>query len=47
MGIWGRVAICNTSIPDHDLGIQTHTTFFRKEIKEVIRGQRKIREEEK
>jgi hypothetical protein len=39
---WGRVPICKTSRPDHELGIQTHTTLLRKERKEVIRGQRQI-----
>jgi hypothetical protein len=33
---WGRVPICKTSRPDHELGIQTHTTLLRKERKEVI-----------
>jgi hypothetical protein len=35
---WGRVPICKASRPDHELGIQTHTTLLRKERKEVIRG---------
>jgi hypothetical protein len=42
---WGRVPICKTSRPDHELGIQTHTTLLRKERKEVICGQRQICEE--
>jgi hypothetical protein len=37
---WGRVPICKASKPDHELGIQTHTTLLRKERKEVIRGNR-------
>jgi hypothetical protein len=35
---WGRVPICKASRPDHELGIQTHTTLLRKERKEVIWG---------
>jgi hypothetical protein len=35
---WGRVPICKVSMPDHELGIQTHETLLRKAIKEVIRG---------
>jgi hypothetical protein len=37
---WGRVPICKATKPNHELGIQTHVTLLRKEIKEVIRGDR-------
>jgi hypothetical protein len=34
---WGRVPICKDFIPDHEMGIHTHTIFLRKERKERIR----------
>jgi hypothetical protein len=33
---WGRVTICKASRPNHKLGIRTHATLLRKEIKELI-----------
>jgi len=30
---WGRVPICKTFKPDHELGIRTHATLMRKERK--------------
>jgi hypothetical protein len=38
MRIWGRVPICESSRPDHELGIRTHATLMRKARKEVIQG---------
>jgi hypothetical protein len=35
---WGRVPICEASMPDHELGIRTHTTLPRKARKEIIQG---------
>jgi hypothetical protein len=34
---WGRVPIFKTFIPDHELGIQTHTTLPRKEREDLYK----------
>jgi hypothetical protein len=39
MRIWGRIPICKTSIPDHEMDSDPHN-LVEKGKKEVISGQR-------
>jgi hypothetical protein len=43
---WGKVPICKDSRTYHELGIQTHTTFIRKERKKLILGAKTDLQEE-